>query len=436
MYPQHQQPQGLPQQQPHQPPPPPPPHHHQQPPPPPHLHQPVPPNGPQQPHWPHPSQPSPHQPNGAYPPPPPPQSHPLPPPTDPRPDMTSLQQQQPYRLPAPHSMYPGHPAPPDPYRPPPHMYQQHQPAPRQRTAIACRYCRRRKIRCSGFEASEDGRCTNCVRFSQECIFTPVSAQTQAFVPAHTVWRGAGQPPPLYGAYGQPLPSTQPPPDSYRSPHPQPGYPLPNPGAGPSPYSASGPPPGYPPPPAAPGYDDRGRDSAGRKRPTTEPHTPTLPPPNPAAASQLTAHRPPEYTYPDPTNLTPAAASPASSTASYPPGAPPQQPYYAPQPPRRSSPQSTYSYDPSRASSSPHTQGAPSTPGGSAYTYTSDSTLRPPTTMPLRNDGRTPPPMSATSATSTGSSRAGMRISDMVSGNDNTRSATDADMLNALNRRGM
>ncbi|EOD50873.1 putative c6 transcription protein [Neofusicoccum parvum UCRNP2] len=108
------------------------------------------------------------------------------------------------------------------------MYQQHQPAPRQRTAIACRYCRRRKIRCSGFEASEDGRCTNCVRFSQECIFTPVSAQTQAFVPAHTVWRGAGAPPPLYGAYGQPLPTTQPPPDSYRTPHPQPGYPLPSP----------------------------------------------------------------------------------------------------------------------------------------------------------------------------------------------------------------
>ncbi|KAB2570528.1 putative transcriptional regulatory protein TBS1 [Lasiodiplodia theobromae] len=316
------------------------------------------------PHWAHPSQSSPQPSNGAYPP-PPPLSHTLPPPTgDPRPDMTSLQQQQPYRLPAPHQMYPG-PPPPDPYRqPPPHMYQQHQPAPRQRTAIACRYCRRRKIRCSGFEASEDGRCTNCVRFSQECIFTPVSAQTQAFVPAHTVWRGAGAPPPLYGAYGQPLPpSTQQPPDAaYRPPPPQPGYPLPSPTA--------------------------------------------------------------------------------SSNASYPSAPPPpQQPYYAPQPPRRSSPQSTYSYDPSRASSSPHTQGAPSTPGGSAYTYTSDTTLRPPANLPLRNDGRTPPPPPPTSAapvtSTTGSSRAGMRISDMVSGGDSGgRSAADADMLNALNRRGM
>ncbi|OJD35209.1 c6 zinc finger domain-containing protein [Diplodia corticola] len=394
------------------------------------------------PHWAHPPQQSPQPSNGAYPPPPPPQSHTLPPPSgDPRSDMTSLQQQQPYRLPAPHQMYPG-PPPPDPYRqPPPHMYQQHQPAPRQRTAIACRYCRRRKIRCSGFEASEDGRCTNCVRFSQECIFTPVSAQTQAFVPAHTVWRGAGAPPPLYGAYGQPLPpSTQQPPDAaYRPPPPQPGYPLPSPTG---PYSAPG--HAYPPPPVAPGYDDRSRDAAGRKRPTTEPHTPTLPPPNPAAASQLPNHRasgPPEYTYPDPSALTPAAASPASSNASYPSAPPPpQQPYYAPQPPRRSSPQSTYSYDPSRASSSPHTQGAPSTPGGSAYTYSSDTTLRPPANLPLRNDGRTPPPpppTSAAPASATGSSRAGMRISDMVSGGDSGgRSAADADMLNALNRRGM
>ncbi|KAF2135557.1 uncharacterized protein K452DRAFT_165701 [Aplosporella prunicola CBS 121167] len=291
-------------------------------------------------------------------PPPPPQLHP---PTlqEPRPDMTSLQQQQPYRLPAPHQMYPG-PTPPDPYRqpPPPHaLYQQHQPAPRQRTAIACRYCRRRKIRCSGFEASEDGRCTNCVRFSQECIFTPVSAQTQAFVPAHTVWRGGGAPPPLYGAYGQPLPATQPTDPYGAPPRPQPGYPLPSPTA--------------------------------------------------------------------------------SSTASYQSAPHPQaQPYYAPQPPRRSSPQSAYSYDPSRASSSPHTQGAPSTPG-SSYTYSSDATLRPPSSIPIRQDGRTPPPPTSSAGTpAAGGSRAAMRISDMVSGGDSGRSAADADMLNALNRRGM
>ncbi|KAJ6262113.1 hypothetical protein Dda_2918 [Drechslerella dactyloides] len=91
------------------------------------------------------------------------------------------------------------------------------PAPRQRTAIACRYCRRRKIRCSGFDSSADGRCGNCLRFNQECVFTPVSSHSQAFVPAHTQYphlkqgfipprggpaRPVGQ---LYGSYGQPLP---------------------------------------------------------------------------------------------------------------------------------------------------------------------------------------------------------------------------------------
>jgi hypothetical protein len=33
------------------------------------------------------------------------------------------------------------------------------------------------------------------------VFTPVSAQTQAFVPAHTVWRGQ-QPPPNAQLYGK------------------------------------------------------------------------------------------------------------------------------------------------------------------------------------------------------------------------------------------
>ncbi|KAI1004390.1 hypothetical protein K3495_g3826 [Podosphaera aphanis] len=96
-----------------------------------------------------------------------------------------------------------------------------QSAPRQRTAIACRYCRRRKIRCSGFDQNPEGRCINCQRFQQECIFTPVSSQAQAFVPAHAVYpamRNIGpdgrprllypQGAPLYGAHGQPLPAPQ------------------------------------------------------------------------------------------------------------------------------------------------------------------------------------------------------------------------------------
>ena len=48
-----------------------------------------------------------------------------------------------YRPPM-YDMYVGHPQ--DPHRPPPpHIMYQNQPAPRQRTAIACRYCRRRKV---------------------------------------------------------------------------------------------------------------------------------------------------------------------------------------------------------------------------------------------------------------------------------------------------
>jgi hypothetical protein len=91
------------------------------------------------------------------------------------------------------------------YHLPPHYHQQ--PAPRQRTAIACRYCRRRKIRCSGFETSPDGRCANCMRFNQECVFTPVSSQSgpiQAFVPAPPgAVSGRTQ---IYGPHGTPLPA--------------------------------------------------------------------------------------------------------------------------------------------------------------------------------------------------------------------------------------
>src|SRR4051794_25747202 len=139
-----------------------------------------------------------------------------------------------------------------------------------------------------------------MRFNQDCIFTPVSAQTQAFVPAHTVWRGVGQPPPMYGAYGQPLP-----PASHAEAYAQPprqGQYLPSPTAATGPYQAHS---AYSPQSGAP-YDEASRDAHSRKRPYTEPHTPTLPPPNPASASQLPRHSTgPDYTYPDPTSLTTA-----------------------------------------------------------------------------------------------------------------------------------
>ncbi|KAL6710882.1 hypothetical protein ACN47E_007939 [Coniothyrium glycines] len=301
--------------------------------------------------------------NGPYPPP----QHmnstlPPPPAQEPRPDMAHqhphYQPQQPYRLPGPNE-WSRAPPPPDLYRqqppPPPQYVQQHHqpPAPRQRTAIACRYCRRRKIRCSGFEATEDGRCSNCMRFNQDCIFTPVSAQTQAFVPAHTVWRGVGQPPPMYGAYGQPLPPASHA-EAYGQPARQQQY-LPSPTAATPPYSAA-----------------------------------------PAPASQ---------------------------------------PYYTSQPPRQGSPQSAYRYEPSRSSSSPHSQ-APTTPGAPTTPYYAappqpNGALQPP--PPPRSDGRSPPPPPPTTQSGT---RPSMRITDLVSDSGNGRTSTDSSMLNMLNRRPM
>ncbi|KAM0312524.1 hypothetical protein ACHAO8_006287 [Botrytis cinerea] len=99
-----------------------------------------------------------------------------------------------------------------------------QSAPRQRTAIACKYCRRRKIRCSGFTADgSGGQCTNCARFKQECVFTPVSS-AQAFVPlialTEALQNGRNVVPNVYGAHGQRLPND---PMNPNPSEPYPGY---------------------------------------------------------------------------------------------------------------------------------------------------------------------------------------------------------------------
>lgn len=402
----------------------------------------------------------------------------------------SQQQQDLYRHP-PYDMYQGHPQhvpyppnPHDPHRDPQHAQMNFsQPAPRQRTAIACRYCRRRKvsgsrvrgtswrtdegqIRCHGFDSSPDGRCTNCIRFHQECIFTPVSSQAHAFVPAHTAYphlRNTGRipqhpdgrpmyappgQPVLYGAHGQPLgpilpqgqdPNYPPPPQSY-GPGPYPG-PM---------YDDRGPPqPGHPP------------DQVSRKRPRVdEPSHPAVPPPAPPQGSS--SHPYPQqqrlsastggrresqggstFEYPDPTHIAPV--SPASSTTSYqstayPPTAQ-QQPYYPSQPSaRRSSPQSSYSFE-ARASGSPH--GSTS----SATTFTTfPPGLHPPQVLPpTRESGRSTPPGAGAGAgagregTNSGNgSRAGMSVRDLLGPGDGQggRTSADSDMLKALTRRGM
>ncbi|EME49194.1 hypothetical protein DOTSEDRAFT_68063 [Dothistroma septosporum NZE10] len=327
------------------------------------------------------------------------------------PAMQTLQPNHPdqYRaLPPPQQMYGP------PYQQAPQMaYPPTQPAPRQRTAIACRYCRRRKIRCSGFDQSEDGRCTNCQRFSQECVFTPVSAQTQAFVPAHTVWRGQNPPPntQLYGAYGQPLPQHGNR-DQYQQQQQQqqPGQ--------------------YPPPPQGyqqqqPMYSQQGGPQAqtaeaGRKRPNDEPHTPTLAPPNPGEQSQMPQHRGADgqpYGYPDQSGLTPAGASPNSSSTSYYPAQHPPLPYYAQTQPqvRGVSPQSAYSYDVSRASSSPHALGQP----GISTSFQHGVAI---------DDGRAPP------ASAANAQHHGGKVNDLAGKPKmEERTSTDSSMLQALNR---
>ncbi|TVY56899.1 hypothetical protein LSUE1_G010017 [Lachnellula suecica] len=228
-----------------------------------------------------------------------------------------------------------------------------QSAPRQRTAIACRYCRRRKIRCSGFDQNPEGRCSNCQRFQQECIFTPVSSQAQAFVPAHTVYpgmrnmgvgpdgrpRAMGYPPQgtqLYGAHGQPLGqiSQMPPSQGQGSPY---EYPAP------SPTSSYG--SGSQPPPSM--YSQPPPQDPSRKRPQQEPHPSILPPPMPNqppysrsdSANRRSAAdddlRLPPVT---PTGQPPSNYSPGSSTSSHS-NLQPQQglPSMARTPPPRTSP---------------------------------------------------------------------------------------------------
>lgn len=220
-----------------------------------------------------------------------------------------------------------------------------QSAPRQRTAIACTYCRRRKIRCSGFDQNSKGRCLNCQRFQQECIFIPVSSQAQAFVPAHAVYPDIGnmgvgrdgRPRPMYpqgtqlfGAHGQPLGPIPAPQGSLYE------YPAPSPTGCYGSYFEDC---GLQPPP----HDQ------SRKRPQQDPHTGILPPPIPGqpayARSDSASRRQPvedDLRLPPVTPTASSAAnySPGSSTSSHSNLQPPHQsglPAMSRTPPPRSSP---------------------------------------------------------------------------------------------------
>ncbi|PHH68797.1 hypothetical protein CDD80_7236 [Ophiocordyceps camponoti-rufipedis] len=176
---------------------------------------------------------------------------------------------------------PSGPVPPNGYpRPPQGPYQEYaqqaagapamaQAAPRQRTSIACRYCRKRKIRCSGYQNTPGGKCQNCARMNQECIFQPVSSSSStAFIPVSAVPGGVPPGTQLFGAYGQPLA-----PNAMPGPHPYP--PQQHPG-GPPPQGLYPPQPQQqgqqqpPPPTQSPtgsysSYGDETSQVAGRRR---------------------------------------------------------------------------------------------------------------------------------------------------------------------------
>ncbi|KAH6985601.1 hypothetical protein EDB80DRAFT_756664 [Ilyonectria destructans] len=163
---------------------------------------------------------------------------------------------------------------PDQGPPPPHGYFDENPprglgaaplltqaAPRQRTSIACNYCRRRKIRCSGYQSAPGGKCKNCARMNQKCIFQPVSSSNStAFIPVSVVPGGIPPGTQLFGAYGQPLA-----PGSGPAPHPQGPYQRPPPGAPPSENYR---PPVQPPTESLSSYGDA-RTAGKRRRRTSE-----------------------------------------------------------------------------------------------------------------------------------------------------------------------
>jgi len=116
------------------------------------------------------------------------------------------------------------------------------------------------------------------------------------VPAHTVWRGQNPPPntQLYGAYGQPLPPGGR--DSYPPQQQQPGQ------YGPPPQGYQQQQPMYAQQPQQGGQvaplQTPTPGDAGRKRANDEPHTPTLPPPNPASQMPHRGSGDGQYAYPD------------------------------------------------------------------------------------------------------------------------------------------
>ena len=236
------------------------------------------------------------------------------------------------------------------------------------------------------------------------------------------------------------------------------------------HMPQGPPPGHVAPPQPTGTPNPGQE-AGRKRPNEEPHTPTLPPPNPAQAAQIAQqqgppppHAQPQYTYPDPSVMTPAAGSPASSNNSFQSAQPHAQPYFAPAPARRPSPQQPqHSYDQPRPSHSPHTHAATVPPAGYNPAVTSHPDSKPvpsqsdrssptnaargvrinelvgPSGQPQQNHNQAPPPPPPSTAAHTqqpqqapGAPQTAAQQAQNQANSEGSRSQADNNMLSKLN----
>ncbi|KAJ6789272.1 hypothetical protein PWT90_10921 [Aphanocladium album] len=77
--------------------------------------------------------------------------------------------------------------------------------PRQCVSIACAYCKQHKTRCSGFPSAPGGKCQNCTKMSQACVFRFIScSSSEGFVPVLAVQGSVPPEKQLSGAYGQPL----------------------------------------------------------------------------------------------------------------------------------------------------------------------------------------------------------------------------------------
>ncbi|KAM6514155.1 hypothetical protein FALCPG4_015314 [Fusarium falciforme] len=75
---------------------------------------------------------------------------------------------------------------------------------RQRVAVACVYCRGRKIRCIGHPGAVDGKCQNCARRGCPCVFANQGGSA-AFIPVEVPNHEALAPQGTYHASNKPKP---------------------------------------------------------------------------------------------------------------------------------------------------------------------------------------------------------------------------------------